>query len=147
MLPALAFSLADIRLTSILIIPDITKIEYNILTPKTREVYPNKRNTYGMGSKKWIIIICVAPDNIHTNKSRNYGRKKSLKKGQLYETLQKGYRWVRFVHECLGEKEGRNSENFLWKEVCFSGTHIEAKFTSFIESTSNYASKKWPLKA
>ena len=89
MLPALAFSLADIRLTSILIIPDITKIEYNILTPKTREVYPNKQNTYGMGSKKWIIIICVAPDNIHTNKSRNYGRKVSPKNAKIMKLCRK----------------------------------------------------------
>lgn len=32
-----------------------------------------------MDSKKWIIVICVAPDNIYTKKSRNYGRKVSLK--------------------------------------------------------------------
>ena len=57
-LSASAFSLADIRLTSILIIPDFTKTECNFLTPKTRQVYPKKWNTYGMGSKKWIIIIC-----------------------------------------------------------------------------------------
>ena len=61
MLSASAFSLADIRLTSILIIPDITKTECNLLTPKTRQVYPKKWNTYGMASKKWIIIICVTP--------------------------------------------------------------------------------------
>ena len=86
MLSASAFSVADIRLTSILIIPEITKTEYNLLTPKTRQVYPEKWNTYGMGSKKWII--CVAPDNIHTNKSRNYGRKVSLKNAENFNKLQ-----------------------------------------------------------
>lgn len=86
MLSASAFSLADIRLTSILIIPDITKSKYNLLTPKTCQVYPKEWNTYGMGSKKWII--CVAPDNTHANKSRNYGRKVSLKNAKNFNKLQ-----------------------------------------------------------
>ena len=89
MLSASAFSLVDVRLTSILIIPDITKTKYNLLTPKTRQVYPKKWNTYGMGSKKWIIIICVTPDNIHTNKSRNYGRKVSLKNANFMKLYRK----------------------------------------------------------
>ena len=89
MLSASAFSLVDVRLTSILIIPDITKTKYNLLTPKTRQVYPKKWNTYGMGSKKWIIIICVTPDNIHTNKSRNYGRKVSPKNANFMKLYRK----------------------------------------------------------
>ena len=88
-LSASAFSLADIRLTSILIIPDFTKTECNFLTPKTRQVYPKKWNTYGMGSKKWIIIICVTPDNIHTNESRNYGRKVILKNANFMKLYRK----------------------------------------------------------
>ena len=86
MLSALAFSLADIRLNSMLIIPAITKTEYSLLTPKTCQVYPKKWNTYGMDSKKWII--CVAPDNTHTSKSRNYGRKVSLKNAKNFNKLQ-----------------------------------------------------------
>ena len=73
----------------ILIIPDITKTECNLLTPKTHQVYPKKWNTYGMGSKKWIIIICVTPDNIHTNKSRNYGRKVILKNANFMKLYRK----------------------------------------------------------
>ena len=88
-LSASAFSLADIRLTSILIIPDFTKTECNFLTPKTRQVYPKKWNTYGMGSKKWIIIICVTPDNIHTNESRNYEGKVILKNANFMKLYRK----------------------------------------------------------
>ena len=40
-----AFGLADIRLTLILIIPDITKTESNLPNPKTHQVYPKKWNT------------------------------------------------------------------------------------------------------
>ena len=128
MLSALAFSLPDIRLTSILIILDIAKRESNSLMPKSRQVYPKKWNTYGMGGKKWII--CVAPDNIHTTNLGIMGGKRVLTMPKIwnilsYETQQKGYSWVRFVHECLGKKGGWKSRKLAVKRLkygYFSGT-------------------------